>query len=134
MADIGMDTTGDSVTSNSPIDDLTGSNLIRRRPNRVVKRFPLELQKAIRDVQFIQNHMKREDEYDEVTNYHLLFHFFIVRVCDDCYDRRRKGTKEMGEWERERESLLRVLESERDLLDDISNGSVCCAMVLYWRK
>lgn len=28
------------------------------------KRYPLELQKAIRDVQFIRNHMKRRDEYD----------------------------------------------------------------------
>lgn len=30
------------------------------------KRYPLELQKAIRDVQFIRNHMKRRDEYDAV--------------------------------------------------------------------
>ena len=31
------------------------------------KRYPLELQKAIRDVQFIRNHMKRRDEYDAVN-------------------------------------------------------------------
>ena len=30
------------------------------------KRYPFELQKAIRDIQFIQNHMKRQDEYDAV--------------------------------------------------------------------
>ena len=41
-------------------------NLVRRR--RAAKRYPLELQKAIRDVQFIQNHMKRADEYDEVLD------------------------------------------------------------------
>lgn len=34
---------------------------LRRR-----KRYPLELQKAIRDVQFIKNHMRRYDEYDAV--------------------------------------------------------------------
>lgn len=37
------------------------------RPKKKPKRYPIELQKAIRDVQFIQNHMKREDEYDEVS-------------------------------------------------------------------
>lgn len=36
-----------------------GENGLRRR-----KRYPIELQKAIRDIQFIQNHMKRQDEYD----------------------------------------------------------------------
>lgn len=40
--------------------------LVRRRNTNVVKRYPLELQKAIRDVQFIQNHIKRADQYDEV--------------------------------------------------------------------
>ncbi|EFX68323.1 hypothetical protein DAPPUDRAFT_11119, partial [Daphnia pulex] len=61
-------------------DDDDGSLLMRRRRRhssglhqqqrrrRVPKRFPLELQKAIRDVQFIQNHMKRADEYDEEDN------------------------------------------------------------------
>jgi hypothetical protein len=38
-----------------------GSTLRRR------KRYPFELQKAIRDIQFIQNHMKRQDEYDAVS-------------------------------------------------------------------
>ena len=71
MSDIGYD--GDSGCSrpSSPMDEVglaaSVNNLRHRRPNRVVKRFPLELQKAIRDVQFIQNHMKREDEYDEVN-------------------------------------------------------------------
>lgn len=65
-------------------DDDDGSSLLMRRRHqqqqrhrrhhhrRAPKRFPLELQKAIRDVQFIQNHMKRADEYDEV-NIILLF-------------------------------------------------------------
>jgi nicotinic acetylcholine receptor len=39
-----------------------GSGLRLRR--RLIKRYPLELQKAIRDVQFIRNHMKRLDEYN----------------------------------------------------------------------
>ena len=39
-----------------------GSTLRRR------KRYPFELQKAIRDIQFIQNHMKRQDEYDAVSS------------------------------------------------------------------
>lgn len=41
--------------------------LVRRRNTNVVKRYPVELQKAMRDVQFIQNHMKRADQYDEVS-------------------------------------------------------------------
>ena len=40
-----------------------GSSGLRLR-RRLIKRYPLELQKAIRDVQFIRNHMKRRDEYD----------------------------------------------------------------------
>jgi nicotinic acetylcholine receptor len=70
------------MTCSSNDDDDDGSLLMRRRRRhssglhhqrrrRVPKRFPLELQKAIRDVQFIQNHMKRADEYDEVS---LFFH------------------------------------------------------------
>lgn len=65
-----------AMTTCSPDDDDDddGSLLTRRRRHsssqrrrrRAPKRFPLELQKAIRDVQFIQNHMKRADEYDEV--------------------------------------------------------------------
>lgn len=56
-------------------DDGSGRNSLQMRrrrqefhrpSQRIPKRFPLELQKAIRDVQFIQNHMKRADEYDEV--------------------------------------------------------------------
>lgn len=79
VADIGYD--GDSGCSRptSPMDELgtlaSVNNLRQRRPNRVVKRFPLELQKAIRDVQFIQNHMKREDEYDEVNKKRFSFLF-----------------------------------------------------------
>jgi nicotinic acetylcholine receptor len=66
-------------------DDDDGSLLMRRRHQqrhhqrhhrRASKRFPLELQKAIRDVQFIQNHMKRADEYDEV-NIILPFSFIV---------------------------------------------------------
>ncbi|XP_057378021.1 acetylcholine receptor subunit alpha-L1-like isoform X1 [Daphnia carinata] len=58
-------------------DDGSGRNSLQMRrrrqefhrpTQRIPKRFPLELQKAIRDVQFIQNHMKREDEYDEEDN------------------------------------------------------------------
>jgi hypothetical protein len=43
------------------------------------KRYPLELQKAIRDVQFIRNHMKRRDEYDAVNEINnFIFCFFFV--------------------------------------------------------
>lgn len=58
-------------------DDGSGRNSLQMRrrrqefhrpSQRIPKRFPLELQKAIRDVQFIQNHMKRADEYDEEDN------------------------------------------------------------------
>ena len=69
----------------TPDDDDDGILLMRRRHQqrhhrhrRAPKRFPLELQKAIRDVQFIQNHMKRADEYDEVNI--LLFSFIVNRV------------------------------------------------------
>lgn len=74
------------ISGAGPIDsgrDGQGANLmLRRRPNRVVKRFPLELQKAIRDVQFIQNHMKRADEYDEVIDLFLLYFFPSLLLFD----------------------------------------------------
>jgi hypothetical protein len=41
------------------------------------KRYPLELQKAIRDVQFIRNHMKRRDEYDAVNEIIISFYFYF---------------------------------------------------------
>ncbi len=47
------------------------------RPKKKPKRYPIELQKAIRDVQFIQNHMKREDEYDEVSQSSIL----LIIIC-----------------------------------------------------
>lgn len=66
--------------------------LRQRRPvaPRPPKRFPLELQKAIRDVQFIQNHMKREDEYDEVANLNL-FPQFHVDACQVKLKELREG-------------------------------------------
>jgi len=51
----------------SDIRSSSSSNAPGRSSKTLNKRFPIELQKAIRDVQFIQNHMKREDEYDEVS-------------------------------------------------------------------
>ena len=51
-------------SSSSSLQSVVSSMAIARPRNRN-KRYPIELQKAIRDVQFIQNHMKREDEYDE---------------------------------------------------------------------
>jgi nicotinic acetylcholine receptor len=57
----------------------SGGSSIQRRHRRLPKRFPLELQKAIRDVQFIQNHMKRADEYDEVSRVIHSHLFFSLR-------------------------------------------------------
>lgn len=51
----------------SDIRPSSSSSTPGRSSKTLNKRFPIELQKAIRDVQFIQNHMKREDEYDEVS-------------------------------------------------------------------
>ena len=69
--------------------------LRQRRPpaRKQPKRFPLELQKAIRDVQFIQNHKKREDEYDEVRTDMRLRLVKLCRVvqqspCEMCWCRR----------------------------------------------
>ena len=53
----------------------------QQQPNRSIsKRYPIELQKAIRDVQFIQNHMKRADEYDEVNITKMTWDGFIENV------------------------------------------------------
>lgn len=41
------------------------------------KRYPLELEKAIRDVQFIRNHMKRRDEYDAVNEIIISSYFYF---------------------------------------------------------
>jgi hypothetical protein len=85
-------------------DDDDGSLLMRRRRRhssgfhqrrrRVPKRFPLELQKAIRDVQFIQNHMKRADEYDEVSLFPSARYYIFIgseeAICDGSVKRRRK--------------------------------------------
>lgn len=85
-------------------DDDDGSLLMRRRRRhssgfhqrrrRVPKRFPLELQKAIRDVQFIQNHMKRADEYDEVSLFPSI-HPPPFRPCARYYIYRFRGGDRM---------------------------------------
>lgn len=53
------------------------------------KRYPLELQKAIRDVQFIRNHMKRRDEYDAVNEIIISSYFYFYL---------EKKTKNKNKW------------------------------------
>lgn len=78
---------GNNRFQQQPGGTITRETMKPIKNSRASKRYPIELQKAIRDIQFIQNHMKRADEYDEVWwhNGVKLAWWWGLRSCSHCF-------------------------------------------------